>query len=173
MALRRTAVEKHGAFDPSLGRTGKRLLGGEESDLFERLRKGGEQIWYVPDAVMWHIIGPEKLTEDYFDRLSFNVGRSQRARAEIPRAARYGSCWVKRSNGPPPSSWPPAVCSGCGRRKRDGSLGCGHASPGASCAPAPDPPPRNNPRTVSHKKPGVERAGPFTDRGVTAALLSK
>ena len=32
---------------------------------------------------MWHIIGPEKLTEDYFDRLSFNVGRSQRARAEI------------------------------------------------------------------------------------------
>ena len=83
MALRRTAVEKHGAFDSSLGRTGKRLLGGEESDLFERLRKGGEQIWYVPDAVMWHIIGPEKLTEDYFDRLSFNVGRSQRARAEI------------------------------------------------------------------------------------------
>ena len=83
MALRRTAVERHGAFDPSLGRTGKRLLGGEESDLFERLRKGGEQIWYVPDAVMWHIIGPEKLTDDYFDRLSFNVGRSQRARAEI------------------------------------------------------------------------------------------
>ena len=33
--------------------------------------------------------------------------------------------------------------------------------------------PRNSLCTASHKKPGVERAGPFSDRGVTAALLSK
>lgn len=83
MALRRSAVARHGAFDPALGRTGKRLLGGEESDLFARLRRAGEQVWYVPDAVMWHIIGPEKLTVDYFDRLGFNVGRTQRLRAAI------------------------------------------------------------------------------------------
>lgn len=83
MALRRSAVAQYGGFDPSLGRTGKLLLGGEESDLFERLRKGGEQIWYVPGAIMWHIIGPEKLTSDYFDRLCRNVGRSQRTRAEL------------------------------------------------------------------------------------------
>lgn len=83
MALRRTAIALYGAFDPSLGRTGKRLLGGEESDLFERLRRAGEQIWYVPAAVMWHIIGTEKLTDAYFDRLCLNVGRSQHLRARI------------------------------------------------------------------------------------------
>ncbi len=82
MAIRRSALERYGAFDVELGRTGKRLIGGEESDLFERLRLGGEECWYTPGAVMWHIIPPEKLTLDYFDRLTFNIGVSQRLRAE-------------------------------------------------------------------------------------------
>ena len=62
MALRRTALGRYGAFDPQLGRRGARLLGGEESDLFARLRRGGEQCWYVPGAVMYHILPPSKLT---------------------------------------------------------------------------------------------------------------
>ena len=32
---------------------------------------------------MWHIIPPHKLTLDYFRRLSYNVGVSQRLRAQI------------------------------------------------------------------------------------------
>lgn len=83
MALRRTAIERCGVFDPALGRVGGRLIGGEESDLFERLARGGASCWYVPDAVMWHIIPPEKLTEDYFRRLSYNIGVSQRVRAKL------------------------------------------------------------------------------------------
>ena len=63
-------------------------MGGEESDLFERLARAGEQCWYVPDAVMWHIIPDRKLTEEYFRRLSRNVGVSQRMRAK--RNGRYG-----------------------------------------------------------------------------------
>lgn len=83
MALRRAAVEKYGAFDPSLGRTGAKLIGGEESDLFERMACAGERCWYVPGAVMWHIIPPQKLTEEYFRRLCFHIGVSQRVRAEM------------------------------------------------------------------------------------------
>ncbi len=83
MAIRRSALAQYGLFDVELGRSGKRLIGGEESDLFERLANGGEQCWYVPAAVMWHIIPPEKLTLDYFDRLTYNIGVSQRLRAEI------------------------------------------------------------------------------------------
>lgn len=83
MAVRRGAVERYGAFDPALGRCGGRLLGGEESDLFERLARGGEQCWYVPGAVMHHLIPPEKLTRDYFDRLCYNIGVSQRVRAAL------------------------------------------------------------------------------------------
>ena len=83
MALRRSTALAYGGFDASLGRVGRELIGGEENDLFERMLRGGETIWYVPDAVMWHIIPPEKLTLSYFRRLCCNVGRSQRLRAAI------------------------------------------------------------------------------------------
>lgn len=81
MAFRREAAVRYGGFDVSLGRVGRKLTGGEENDFFGRLLCGGETLWYVPGAVMWHIIPPEKLTGDYFRRLCFNVGRSQRTRA--------------------------------------------------------------------------------------------
>ncbi len=83
MAIRRSALERHGLFDVELGRTADRLIGGEESDLFERLARAGEQCWYCPAAVMWHIIPDSKLSLDYFDRLTYNIGVSQRLRAEI------------------------------------------------------------------------------------------
>lgn len=83
MAFRRAGLARYGGFDPSLGRVNGRLIGGEENDFFERLLRGGETIWYVPGAVMWHIIPPSKLTADYFRRLSYNVGVSQRLRARI------------------------------------------------------------------------------------------
>ena len=82
MAFRRSVVAKYGGFDPALGRVNGKLTGGEESDFFQRLQRGGETLWYVPDAVMWHIIPPQKLTLDYFRRLSRNVGASQRLRAQ-------------------------------------------------------------------------------------------
>ena len=85
MAFRRTGLAGYGGFDPSLGRVNGELIGGEENDFFERLLAGGETIWYVPDAVMWHIIPPSKLTVAYFRRLSYNVGVSQRLRAQIHR----------------------------------------------------------------------------------------
>ena len=85
MAFRRAAALRYGGFDVALGRVGRELIGGEENDLFERMRRGGEAIWYVPGAVMHHIIPPEKLTESYFRRLCYNVGRSQRLRAAIHR----------------------------------------------------------------------------------------
>ncbi|MFI3317404.1 MAG: glycosyltransferase family 2 protein [Rikenellaceae bacterium] len=83
MAIRRTALQRYGTFDVELGRTAGKLIGGEESDLFERLSRGGEQCWYCPTAIMWHIIPPEKLTLEYFDNLTYNIGVSQRLRAQI------------------------------------------------------------------------------------------
>lgn len=68
-----------------MGRVNGELIGGEENDFFERLLAGGETIWYVPGAVMWHVIPPAKLTENYFRKLSYNVGVSQRLRAQIHR----------------------------------------------------------------------------------------
>lgn len=83
MAMRRSVFDLIGKFDTSLGRTGKQLIGGEESDLFERIEAAGMPCYYVPRAVMYHIIPESKLTHDYFCRLAFNTGLSQRRRAEI------------------------------------------------------------------------------------------
>ena len=83
MAMRRRVFDSIGMFNTSLGRTGKRLLGGEESDLFERIVKHEYRIYYAPRAVMYHIIPKEKLSRDYFVRLATNTGISQRTRAEL------------------------------------------------------------------------------------------
>ena len=81
MALRRESVRRYGVFDTSLGYVGESLVGGEESDLFERLRIADAKYYYVPGAVMYHIIPKEKLTKEYLSRLSYNVGVSQLRRA--------------------------------------------------------------------------------------------
>lgn len=81
MAIRRSAVRRYGVFDTSLGYVGESLVGGEESDLFERLQIAEAKYYYVPEAVMYHIIPAEKLTSDYLRRLSYNVGVSQLRRA--------------------------------------------------------------------------------------------
>lgn len=83
MAFKREALVRVGIFDTSLGRTGKSLIGGEESDLFERMAAVGIRPYYVPRAVMYHIIPAEKLTREYFMRLCYNTGVSQRRRAEL------------------------------------------------------------------------------------------
>lgn len=83
MAMHRILLDEVGVFNTSLGRTGKRLIGGEESELFERIADKGYEWYYVPRAVMYHIIPSEKLTEEYFERLALNTGRSQRMRAEL------------------------------------------------------------------------------------------
>lgn len=83
MAFRREVLERYGGFEPSLGRTGTALTGGEENDLFERMAADGVTFAYVPEAAINHIIGPEKLTADYFSRLSRGTGASQLRRAVL------------------------------------------------------------------------------------------
>ena len=84
-ALRRTVFEACGVFDPQFGRVGTRLTGGEENELFERIMQQGHRLWYVPKAVMHHVIPAAKLTESYFRNLCRNIGLNQRRRARIHR----------------------------------------------------------------------------------------
>ena len=82
MAFNREVFNLYGNFDTSLGRRGNELFGGEENDLFERIRDLGERIIYTPHAIAYHHIADKKLTAEYFDRLSYGVGVSKRLRAE-------------------------------------------------------------------------------------------
>lgn len=80
MGIRRAIIEKYGAFNPELGRTGSSLLGGEEKDLFKRLTDAGEKVYYVPGAIIWHIIPEVKFSDEYFDKVTKMIGVSERIR---------------------------------------------------------------------------------------------
>lgn len=83
MAVRRTVLDRYGVFNITLGRKGSRLFCGEENDLFHRLSLGGEKCFYLPQAVVYHIIPPEKLTFEYFNQLCYDIGLSQFTRAVL------------------------------------------------------------------------------------------
>lgn len=82
MGFRRSVALQFG-FATELGRVGGKPIGGEENDFFLRLREAGYTLWYLPEAIMWHIIPPEKLTDEAFRRLAFHIGISQARRARL------------------------------------------------------------------------------------------
>jgi len=82
MAFNREMFNLYGNFDTSLGRKGGELFGGEENDMFARIRDLGERVFYAPNAIAYHHIPDSKLTPEYFDKLSYGVGVSKRLRAE-------------------------------------------------------------------------------------------
>lgn len=86
---RRSVVERYGGYDTSLGRTGGVLLAGEEKEFYKRIHAGGERIVYLPDAVIYHLVGRDRLTRDYFTRLCRNLGRSERRRTLSMSKGRY------------------------------------------------------------------------------------
>ncbi len=100
MAVRRSALQRFGVFDPELGRRGKLLLAGEEKDLFRRITSEGGKCYYLPRAVIHHIIPPSRMTREYFSDVCRQIGRSERVRTEniSPQAYRKrivaeGSKW--------------------------------------------------------------------------------
>lgn len=80
MSLRRTAIESIGSFNTALGRKGSQMLGGEEKDIFLRLRAKGFQLWYVPDAIVQHIIPANRLTQAAIKKQARGIGFSERLR---------------------------------------------------------------------------------------------
>lgn len=78
--FRRSVLERYGGYDTALGRTGNVSLSGEEKELYGRLTAGGERVVYLPEAIIYHLINPERLTKSYFVKLCRNIGRSERRR---------------------------------------------------------------------------------------------
>jgi glycosyltransferase involved in cell wall biosynthesis len=79
MFFRREVFDKVGMFNPNLGRKGKKLLGGEEKDMF--LRMGSSQkIVYLPEACIFHIVPKKRLEQSYITEMAYGVGYSEKIR---------------------------------------------------------------------------------------------
>lgn len=80
MGIRKKMLSEIGLFNTQLGRSKKNLMGGEEKDLFERIRNHGGSIYYFPDVVVHHVIPPTRTTKEYIMRMGEGVGKSEQIR---------------------------------------------------------------------------------------------
>ena len=85
MAFRREALEAAGPFATTLGRRGRSLLSGEDSDMVARVLAHGWRAWLEPAAVVDHRVSAERCTGRYYwRRLWWNgIGRAVRPSARV------------------------------------------------------------------------------------------
>lgn len=81
-AFRKQVFNKYGLFNVELGRKGTGLIGAEEKDLYDRLTRGGEKFYYLPQMGIHHYIPEKKLTESHFRELTYSIGKSERIRTK-------------------------------------------------------------------------------------------
>ncbi len=79
MIFGKSVFEKYGGFKKDFGMTGKKILYGEETELFVRLKKYGEPVYYVPKIRVRHIVSKHKLKllwslqNDFWHSFSYSV----------------------------------------------------------------------------------------------------
>lgn len=88
-AYRAYVFEKVGGFNVELGRKGDNLAGAEEKDIFDKMTTLGMRFYYLPNAILYHIIPEKKLSKDYFDRLTYSIGKSERIRTRQIGKSKY------------------------------------------------------------------------------------
>ena len=77
MAFRKEVFEKLGDFNTELGRKGKGLEGGEEKDIFNRVKENNGLICYLPDAVVYHTVPDSRITNEFIKRQAIGIGLSE------------------------------------------------------------------------------------------------
>jgi len=82
MAFRSQVFKKYGNFNVNLGRVGAGMQGGEEKDLFYRLLNAGEQVAYIPNAKVNHLVPEKRLTFDFIRKQAIEIGKSEKIRAK-------------------------------------------------------------------------------------------
>ena len=88
-AYRKSVFDTVGLFNTELGRKGNSLIGAEEKDLFDKMTSRGMRFYYLPTAILYHLIPPKTLTQDYFDRLTYGIGVSERYRTKQIGPGKY------------------------------------------------------------------------------------
>ena len=88
-AYRKEVFERVGFFNTELGRKGNLLLASEEKDIFDKMKALGMKVLYLPTPVLHHCIPQTKLEEDYFNRLTLQIGRSERMRTHAISKGKY------------------------------------------------------------------------------------
>lgn len=97
MGFKKQCFNTVGMFNTALGRTKKNMLGGEEKDMFDRIRQENMKILYFPNITVQHVIPKSRTTMDFVRKVAFGVGMSEKIRcsgnAKKYCAAILKECW--------------------------------------------------------------------------------
>ncbi len=88
-AYRKEVFEQVGLFNTALGRKGSGLMGSEEKDIFDKMHSLDMTVLYLPTPILHHIIPQSKLEQPYFDKLTYQIGVSERQRTLGISRAKY------------------------------------------------------------------------------------
>lgn len=88
-AYRKMVFEKVGLFNTELGRKGNSLMASEEKDIFDKMHALGMEVLYLPWPTLHHIIPQAKLENDFFERVTLQLGRSERNRTKALGIGKY------------------------------------------------------------------------------------
>ena len=80
-AFRRTIFERIGGFHPYLGRSGKGLLSGEDTEYVRRALGSGAVAVFSPRMAVRHWVAPERVDRGYLRRVAKGRGRTRVALA--------------------------------------------------------------------------------------------
>ncbi len=84
MGFNKNIFVKYGNFKTDLGRKGKLLLGGEEKDLFNRVK---ENVYYLPDTYVYHNVPNSRTQKQFIKKQGFGIGMSERLRLKERKPA--------------------------------------------------------------------------------------
>lgn len=76
MAFRREVFTRYGLFRTDLGVSDRERLLGEDTEISRRIMRGGDRILYLPAAIIYHPVEPDRVRRSYFERWYFNYGRT-------------------------------------------------------------------------------------------------
>jgi GT2 family glycosyltransferase len=77
MAFRRAVFEKYGGFRVDMGPCPGSEIRNEDTEFGRRLIAGGERMFYVPSAVVYHEAPEHRLKKEFFLRWWYDFGRGQ------------------------------------------------------------------------------------------------
>lgn len=76
MGFRKNIFDLLGGFNTELGRKGSQLKASEEKEFFRRIRAENIDIYYLPEAKLFHRVNKKRLTEEYIRRQAVGLGES-------------------------------------------------------------------------------------------------
>lgn len=97
MGFKKSIFDKLGTFNTELGRKGKSLNAGEEKELFQRIRSYSADIYYLPDAFLYHRVDKNRLTVDYIKKQALGLGQSMSLRLHNASLLQKGTNWLFES----------------------------------------------------------------------------